>query len=130
VRALLQGIALVAEVFFAAGAKSVYPGIAGVGELHHPRDAAAIREARHGAGALVPVGFHPMGTARMGGDPQRSATDSWGAVRGSVGLYVADASLFPSCIGVNPQLTIMAFASRIGRHLAAGASGARRVGAA
>jgi len=116
-----QGIALVAEVFFAAGAESVYPGIAGMGELRHPREAAAIREARLGAGALTPVGFHPMGTARMGGDPQRSATDHWGVVRGTVGLHVADASLFPSCVGVNPQLTIMAFASRIARHLAAGA---------
>jgi choline dehydrogenase-like flavoprotein len=127
VRALLQGIALVSEVFFAAGAQSVYPGIAGMGELRHPREAAAIRDTRHGAGALTPVGFHPMGTARMGGDPQRSATDQWGAVRGTTGLHVVDTSLFPSCVGVNPQLTLMAFATRIARQLATGARGARAV---
>jgi choline dehydrogenase-like flavoprotein len=59
-----------------------------------------------------------MGTACMGGDPARSVTDSWGAVRGVRGLHVADASLFPTCVGVNPQVSIMAFATRIARRLA------------
>jgi choline dehydrogenase-like flavoprotein len=59
-----------------------------------------------------------MGTACMGGDPARSATDSWGAVRGVRGLHVVDASLFPTCVGVNPQVSIMAFATRIARRLA------------
>ncbi len=117
-RALCEGIALVAEIFFAAGAESVYPGVAGMPELAHPREAAALREGRLGPSALQPTGFHPMGTARMGGDPGRSVTDSWGAVRGMRGLYVADASLFPTCVGVNPQVSIMAFAARIARRLA------------
>src|SRR5205823_5282397 len=43
-RALSEGIALVAEIFFAAGAESVYPGVAGIPELRHPREAAALRE--------------------------------------------------------------------------------------
>ncbi len=117
-RALCEGIALVAEIFFAAGAESVYPGVAGMPELAHPREAAALREGRLGPSALQPTGFHPMGTARMGGDPGRSVTDSWGAVRGVSGLHVADASLFPTCVGVNPQVSIMAFAARIARRLA------------
>src|SRR6266481_843421 len=117
-RALCEGIALVAEILFAAGAESVYPGVAGMPELAHPREAAALREGRLGPSALQPTGFHPMGTARMGGDPERSVTDSWGAVRGVSGLHVADASLFPTCVGVNPQVSIMAFAARIARRLA------------
>jgi choline dehydrogenase-like flavoprotein len=60
-----------------------------------------------------------MGTARMGADPARAVTDSWGAVRGVRGVYVTDGSLFPSCVGVNPQVSIMAFATRIARRLAA-----------
>lgn len=119
-RALCEGIALVAEVFFAAGAESVYTGVAGVPELRHPREAAALRAGRHGPAALTPTGFHPMGTARMGGDPARAVTDSWGAVHGVRGLHVADASLFPTCVGVNPQVSIMAFATRNARRLAAG----------
>ena len=117
-RALCDGIALVAEIFFAAGAKSVSPGVAGMPELGHPREAATLRAGGFGPSALQPTGFHPMGTARMGGDPGRSVTDSWGAVRGIRGLHVADASLFPTCVGVNPQVSIMAFAARIARRLA------------
>ena len=69
----------------------------------------------------MPTGFHPMGTTRMGRDVERAVTDSWGAVRGAQGLYVADASLFPTCVGVNPQVSIMAFATRNARRIAAGA---------
>jgi choline dehydrogenase-like flavoprotein len=58
-----------------------------------------------------------MGTAHMGADPARAPVDSWGAVRGVGGLHVADASLFPTCVGVNPQVSIMAFATRIARRL-------------
>jgi choline dehydrogenase-like flavoprotein len=117
-QALAVGIALVAEIFFAAGAESVHTGIAGVPELRHPREAAAVREGRFGPVALRPTGFHPMGTARMGRDPARSVVDSHGAVHGIRGLVVADASLFPTCVGVNPQVSIMAFATRIARRLA------------
>ena len=117
-RALCEGIALVADIFFAAGAESVYTGVAGMPEIRHPREAAVLREGRFGPAALQPTGFHPMGTAHMGGDPARSVTDSWGAVRAARGLHVADASLFPTCVGVNPQVSIMAFAARIARRLA------------
>jgi len=117
-RALCEGIALVADIFFAAGAESVYTGVAGLPEIRHPREAAVLREGRFGPAALQPTGFHPMGTAHMGGDPARSVTDSWGAVRAARGLHVADASLFPTCVGVNPQVSIMAFAARIARRLA------------
>jgi cholesterol oxidase len=55
---------------------------------------------------------HIMGSARMGVDARRGATDAFGRVFGVDGLYVADASLFPGPIGVNPQETIMALVAR------------------
>ncbi len=65
---------------------------------------------------------HQMGTARMGADPADHVCDPGGRVRlGSRGdavlggLYVADSSLFPTGIGVNPMLTVMAMARRVGR---------------
>ena len=65
---------------------------------------------------------HQMGTARMGADPREHACDPDGRVRagGSTGgpvpgLYVADASLFPTALGVNPMITVMAIARRVGR---------------
>ena len=56
---------------------------------------------------------HLMGTARMGSTPESAVVDPSGEVWDLPGCYVADASLFPSAIGVNPQLTIMALATRI-----------------
>ena len=68
---------------------------------------------------------HQMGTARFGTDPKTHACDPLGRVRGGQGrgasdrtvggLYVADTSLFPTGLGVNPMLTVMALARRVGR---------------
>lgn len=65
---------------------------------------------------------HQMGTARMGASPAHDACDPGGRVRRSSsddrvvgGLYVADGSLFPTGLGVNPMITIMALARRVGR---------------
>jgi choline dehydrogenase-like flavoprotein len=63
---------------------------------------------------------HQMGTARMGARPADHVCDERGRVRtdrGRVirGLYVADASLFPTAIGVNPMITVMLLARRVSR---------------
>jgi choline dehydrogenase-like flavoprotein len=70
---------------------------------------------------------HQMGSVRMGGDPATHPVDPFGRVRvdprgGSVvrGLYVADGSLFPTGIGVNPMITIMALARQVTRTILAG----------
>jgi choline dehydrogenase-like flavoprotein len=55
---------------------------------------------------------HQMGTCRMHRDPAQGVVDERGAVHGTKGLHVADASVFPSASGVNPMLTIMALANR------------------
>jgi choline dehydrogenase-like flavoprotein len=54
----------------------------------------------------------------MDADPRRGVTGPDGAVHGAESLYVADGSLLPSSIGVNPMMTIIAFASRVARQLA------------
>jgi choline dehydrogenase-like flavoprotein len=64
------------------------------------------------------MAFHPQGTCRMGDDPSRAVTDAYGAHHGTRNLLVADASLFPSSCKVNPQITIMALATRIAARLA------------
>jgi choline dehydrogenase-like flavoprotein len=65
---------------------------------------------------------HQMGSVRMGADPGDSACDPWGRVRAASkgqatvgGLYVGDGSVFPTGIGVNPMVTIMAMARRLSR---------------
>jgi long-chain-alcohol oxidase len=58
-----------------------------------------------------------MGTARMGSRPNDSVVNLSGELWDLPGCYVADASVFPTAIGVNPQLTIMALATRIAEHI-------------
>jgi choline dehydrogenase-like flavoprotein len=58
-----------------------------------------------------------MGTARMGNDRSAAVTSSFGLVHDTDGLMVADASLFPTPIGVNPMETIMALATRAAGHV-------------
>ncbi len=64
---------------------------------------------------------HQMGTARAGANPRGSACDPWGRVRADTadgvirGLYVADASLFPTASGINPMLTVMTLSRRVAR---------------
>ena len=49
----------------------------------------------------------------MGGGHEDSVTDSYGRVHGVPWLYVADSSLFPNSLEINPYLTIMALADRV-----------------
>jgi choline dehydrogenase-like flavoprotein len=62
--------------------------------------------------------FHPMGTARMSADPRLGVTGPDGGVHGTRGLYVADGSLLPSSLGVNPMMTISAMSAHVARGLA------------
>lgn len=54
---------------------------------------------------------HPQGGCPMGSDSRRSVVDFRCAVHGIRGLYVCDASVFPSPVGINPMISIMALAS-------------------
>ena len=112
------GVATAAEILFAAGAKKVYPGIAGFDSVTSPRELAALKERGVRPERMRLTAFHPMGTVRAGRDPQRSAVDPFGRHHALARLWVADASTFPSCVGVNPQMTIMALARRTAERLA------------
>ena len=63
------------------------------------------------------VTVHMMGTAAMGTDRSAAVTDPHGLVYDADRLMVADASLFPTPIGVNPMETIMALATRCAAHV-------------
>ncbi len=60
---------------------------------------------------------HQCGTIRFGNDPKTSALDTWCKAHDLENLYVIDGSFFPSSSAVNPALTIMAMAIRVGEHL-------------
>jgi len=114
---LVRGIAIAAEVFLEAGAEAVYPGLRGADPIASGRGLEQLRQGGWGPAALSPTGFHPMGTCRMGRDSASTVVDPYGRLHGMRNLFVADASVFPSCVGVNPQMTIMALATRTTRHI-------------
>jgi choline dehydrogenase-like flavoprotein len=116
-RQLAFGIARAAEIHFAAGATEVYPNIARVGVLK-PGDLAQFEATSFKPAELRLEAFHPMGTARIAADPREGVCAADGSVHGTRDLYVADASLFPTSVGVNPMMTVIAFAKRVARGLA------------
>ena len=59
------------------------------------------------------VSYHPQGTMRMGADATQSVIAPNGECHDVAGLYVADASLFPTSIIVNPQETVYALSHYI-----------------
>ncbi|GMG11528.1 unnamed protein product [Aspergillus oryzae] len=61
---------------------------------------------------------HQMGTCRMGSSPRTSVVDPDCQVWGTRGLYVVDASVFPSASGVNPMVTNMAIADWASQNIA------------
>ncbi len=100
------GLARIEQLFRAAGASEVYlplpPGVV--------PSAARARDLRL-------MAFHPLGTARADARPTHGVTDGELAVHGLRGLRIADGSVVPSALGVNPQLTIMALATRLAFHM-------------
>ena len=114
---LIFGISRAAEVHFAAGAVEVYPNIPRAGVLR-PGGLEEFESTRFKASELRLEAFHPMGTARISGSENAGVCDERGAVRGVDGLYVADASLFPTAVHVNPMMTIVAFAKQVAAGIA------------
>jgi choline dehydrogenase-like flavoprotein len=113
-----RGFELLARIFFAAGAREVVIPLDGVPTLRDG-DVGPLRRARIRPRQISAMAFHPLGTARAGADPAASVVDPHLQVHGIGGLYVADGSVVPSALGVNPQITIMALAARLARELSA-----------
>jgi choline dehydrogenase-like flavoprotein len=113
-----RGFELLARIFFAAGAREVVVPLDGVPTLRDG-DLEPLRRARVLPRHVSAMAFHPLGTARAGADPATSVVDPDLQVRGAPGVYVADGSVVPSSLGVNPQITIMALAARLARRLSA-----------
>jgi choline dehydrogenase-like flavoprotein len=115
---LVFAVKKAAEIYFARGARRVFPAIYGFTELRSPEEVKRIDPTRIKPQHLEMMGFHPMGTARMARDPREGVVDSSGKVFGVENLYVADASLFPTCLGVNPMESIMTFATYVAQRIA------------
>ena len=112
VRRIVRGLSHAAEIMLAAGARRLLIPIAGVSEPLAPDAARRLLRGRIPPGALRPFTVHAMGTARMSSDPARGVVSSFGELHGAPGVVVADASILPGPVGVNPMETIIALAAR------------------
>jgi choline dehydrogenase-like flavoprotein len=121
-----RGLLGAAQVLAAAGAQELFtlqtpPARARPGEgegswldrLARDADARGYRRCR-----MSYISFHQMGSAALGRDPARSVAGETGEAHGLRGLYIADASTFPTSSGVNPMITIMAIADHVARAVA------------
>jgi choline dehydrogenase-like flavoprotein len=117
-----RGFELLARIFFAAGAREVIVPVEGIPALRDG-DVEPLRRARVRPRQISAMAFHPLGTARAGADPATSVVDPNLQLHGVRGLYVADGSVVPSSLGVNPQITIMALAARLARDVSASRCG-------
>lgn len=119
---LLRALRGVVSILFAAGATEVFSGV-GIGDRWSATEAEALAELTDDVPEkqMHVYASHPMGTCKMGRDPKTSVVSARGETHDVGGLWIADASIFPSSLGVNPQMTVMAMGLMIGANVAAAA---------
>ena len=115
---LRKGIGYVADIFFAAGARRVFTACFKMPQIRTPEELQRFKTLKIKPWHFELMAFHPLGTCRMGNDPRTSVVDLNLETHDIKGLFVTDGSVFPSSLGVNPQVTIMAFATRAADYIA------------
>lgn len=112
---LSKGLEAAARILLAAGAEEVLLPWTDPLRIRDESGLAAIQA--HGVPDydLALTGVHPMGTLRMGDDPRRAVVSSRGEHHGLPGLFVCDGSIFPTALGVPPQISIYTFSRHISR---------------
>jgi choline dehydrogenase-like flavoprotein len=120
-----RGIEGAARVLLAAGARDIFSTQNRLVELRaRSQDTVEawlrrVDRVGYGPNQTVYCSFHQMGTCRMGSDPRTSVVDGAGEAHRVKNLFVADGSLFPSASGVNPMVTIAAFAHYVAQQIKA-----------
>ena len=130
---LVRGMQEITRIAFAGGAASVStthspplrlesdtrkPGAVGTARLE--KFLSEIASQDFAPNRLPLFTAHQMGSCRLGANRRTSVADPYGQVHGVPGLYVADASGFPTASGVNPMLSVMALAYRVAQRIKAG----------
>jgi choline dehydrogenase-like flavoprotein len=106
-------VRLLGQTFLDAGAKEIFPPVLGLERGLTPDAFRAFDFERLPARRYECSSQHPLGSARIGSDPRASVCDPDGRVWGAEELYVVDGSVLPTSLGVNPQESIMAVATKL-----------------
>jgi len=118
VELMRAGLKRTCEVLVAGGVRQLLVPIAGAGWVASLDDAYRAIDAAGLTDYQAMYAAHPMGTCRMGTSSRNSVVGPTGESHELPGLFIADSSIFPTALGVNPQLTTMAMATVIGRGIA------------
>lgn len=116
IRSMVAATRAAARMFFAAGAERVHAPTADphiIERSEADRIEQRISERYFIPGTTTVSAAHLMGGCGMGRTASDSVTDGYGRVHGLPWLRVADSSLFPDALEINPYLTIMALADRV-----------------
>lgn len=112
-----RAIAYTARIFFAAGAKLVFTPISSKPVLTSMQEVEEFLKLSIKPNQMEIMAFHPLGTCRMGRSTRTGVVNPEGESFEIKNLFVTDASIIPTSLGVNPQLTIMALATMIAENI-------------
>jgi choline dehydrogenase-like flavoprotein len=116
---LARGLRMLGEILFAGGAKRVMLNSWGYEELTNRGQLEWIDQIALEPGYLALGTGHPQGGNAMSRDPAKGVVGPDFRVHGYENLYVTDASVIPSSLTVNPQLTVMALAHHAAQQMKA-----------
>ena len=111
------GLKACARLILASGAKRAIISTDPIIEIKSERELDKIDAISISKKAVDIAAVHPMGSVPMGDDPLVAAVDSNGHFHHLDGLWIADGSLFPTSIGVPPQLSIYSIGLHVGRKI-------------
>ncbi|HEX7299158.1 MAG TPA: FAD-dependent oxidoreductase [Solirubrobacteraceae bacterium] len=109
-KTLVEALKLLGRIYLAAGARRVMPSTFQFNEFTSEDQLDRLDDyVKHSSYLSIGTG-HPQGGNALSSDPSKGVVDPSFRVHGFENLFVCDASVFPSAITVNPQLTVMALA--------------------
>lgn len=114
---MVAGLKQLGEIYFAAGASRIMPATYLEHRIESPGDLGQLDQYARDNEGLSLNSAHPQGGNPISDDFRRGVVDSSFRVHGKRNLYVCDASVFPTSVNVNPQLTVMALADYAGARI-------------
>jgi glycine/D-amino acid oxidase-like deaminating enzyme len=113
-KSMVEGLKTAGRIWLAAGATRVMPATFAWQEYRSEADLKGLDRAVRETGDLLMTSAHPQGGNAIG-----TVVDEDFRVRGFKNLYLCDASVFPTSLHVNPQLTVMGMAQYAARRVLA-----------
>lgn len=111
-RIIAKGVEILAKIWFKLGAKRIITSHRNKMILKDESDLEELKNSiMNNPQGLILGSAHPQSGNKIGVDPNNSVVDSDCKVHGFSNLFVCDASVFPTSVGANPQITVMTMAS-------------------